>query len=115
MPLPPPWLLPVFIDICAKLGLIRSTPDWSTYDTDDVAAGLQVLLGPLARAGRAAMVGCWVGMGGRVRASPPAPDQIKSWPRLLQNFLICIEMFMAAVAHAHAFPPRVSTGVRAEQ
>jgi hypothetical protein len=53
----------VFIDICAKLGLIRSTPDWSTYDTDDVAAGLQ-------------------------------------------NFLICIEMFMAAVAHAHAFPPR---------
>ena len=54
----------MFIAICAKLGLIRSS-DWSTYDTDDVAAGLQ-------------------------------------------NFLICIEMFMAAVAHAHAFPPRVS-------
>lgn len=52
----------VFIAICAKLGLIRPA-EWSTYDTDDVAAGLQ-------------------------------------------NFLICIEMFLAAVAHAHAFPPR---------
>ncbi|KAI3428292.1 hypothetical protein D9Q98_006671 [Chlorella vulgaris] len=52
----------VFIAICAKLGLIP-TADLSTYDTDDVAAGMQ-------------------------------------------NFLICIEMFMAAVAHAHAFPPR---------
>ncbi|PSC68080.1 transmembrane 184C [Micractinium conductrix] len=52
----------VFIAICARLGLIRAA-EWSTYDTDDVAAGLQ-------------------------------------------NFLICIEMFMAAVAHAHAFPPR---------
>ncbi|KAL4427830.1 hypothetical protein ABPG75_001919 [Micractinium tetrahymenae] len=52
----------VFIAICARLGLIRPA-EWSTYDTDDVAAGLQ-------------------------------------------NFLICIEMFLAAVAHAHAFPPR---------
>lgn len=53
----------MFIAICARLGLIRPA-EWSTYDTDDVAAGLQ-------------------------------------------NFLICIEMFLAAVAHAHAFPPRV--------
>ena len=37
--------------------------DWTTYDVDDVAAGLQ-------------------------------------------NFLICIEMFPAALAHAYAFPPR---------
>ena len=59
LPTPPP----VFIAICAKLGLIRPA-EWSTDDTDDVAAGMQ-------------------------------------------NFLICIEMFMAAVAHAHAFPPRV--------
>jgi len=27
----------------------------------------------------------------------------------LQDFLICIEMFLAALAHAYAFPPRVST------
>lgn len=39
-PSTPSSLLTVFIDICAKLGLIRSA-DWSTYDTDDVAAGLQ--------------------------------------------------------------------------
>ena len=44
------------------MGLVRSK-DWSTYDTDDVAEGLQ-------------------------------------------NFLICIEMFFAALGHAHAFPPR---------
>ena len=56
----------VFIAICARLGLIRPA-EWSTYDTDDVAAGLQ-------------------------------------------NFLICLEMFAAAVAHAYAFPPRVRRG-----
>ena len=53
----------VALAIMARLGLIRSA-DWSTYDADDVAAGLQ-------------------------------------------NFLICVEMFLAAVMHAHAFPPRV--------
>ena len=37
--------------------------DWTTYDADDVAAGLQ-------------------------------------------DFLICVEMFIAALAHAYAFPPR---------
>lgn len=25
----------------------------------------------------------------------------------IQDFLICIEMFLAALAHAYAFPPRV--------
>lgn len=53
----------VALAIMAKLGLIRGS-EWSTYDADDVAAGLQ-------------------------------------------NFLICVEMFLAAVMHAHAFPPRV--------
>lgn len=53
----------VALAILARLGLIRSA-EWSTYDADDVAAGLQ-------------------------------------------NFLICVEMFLAAVMHAHAFPPRV--------
>ena len=51
------------IALAAKVGLIRSKDPWSTYDTDDVAEGLQ-------------------------------------------NFLICIEMFFAALGHAHAFPPR---------
>lgn len=37
--------------------------DWTTYDVDDVASGLQ-------------------------------------------EFLICVEMFFAALAHAHSFPPR---------
>ena len=37
--------------------------EWTTYDVDDVAAGLQ-------------------------------------------EFLICVEMFFAALAHAHSFPPR---------
>ena len=37
--------------------------DWTTYDVDDGAGGLQ-------------------------------------------EFLICVEMFFAALAHAHAFPPR---------
>ena len=37
--------------------------EWTTYDADDVAAGLQ-------------------------------------------EFLICVEMFFAALAHAHSFPPR---------
>lgn len=50
------------IAVAAKVGLVQSK-DWSTYDTDDVAEGLQ-------------------------------------------NFLICIEMFFAALGHAHAFPPR---------
>ena len=36
---------------------------WTTYDADDIAAGLQ-------------------------------------------EFLICVEMFFAALAHAHSFPPR---------
>lgn len=53
----------VAIALASKFGLLRPAP-WSTYDSDDVAAGLQ-------------------------------------------NFLICIEMFAAAIAHAHAFPPRV--------
>lgn len=30
----------------------------------------------------------------------------------LQDFLICIEMFLAALAHAYAFPPRVSALLR---
>ena len=42
---------------------LAEVQDWTTYDVDDVAAGLQ-------------------------------------------NFLICIEMFPAALAHAYAFPPR---------
>lgn len=50
------------INLAARLGLIHPA-DWSTYDTDDVAAGLQ-------------------------------------------NFLVCLEMFAAAIGHAHAFPPR---------
>lgn len=52
----------LFIDISADSGLIHPS-EWSTYDTDDVAAGLQ-------------------------------------------NFLICLEMFAAAIGHAYAFPPR---------
>jgi hypothetical protein len=31
----------------------------------------------------------------------------------LQDFLICIEMFIAALAHAYAFPPRVRLQRRA--
>lgn len=50
------------IDIAAHVGLIQPA-EFSTYDTDDVAAGLQ-------------------------------------------NFLICLEMFAAAIGHAYAFPPR---------
>lgn len=50
------------ISIAADVGLIKPA-EFSTYDTDDVAAGLQ-------------------------------------------NFLICLEMFIAALAHAYAFPPR---------
>jgi len=52
----------LFIDIAANTKLINPS-EWSTYDTDDVAAGLQ-------------------------------------------NFLICLEMFAAAIGHAYAFPPR---------
>ena len=40
-----------------------TTQEWTTYDADDIAAGLQ-------------------------------------------EFLICVEMFFAALAHAHSFPPR---------
>lgn len=50
------------IELAAHLGVIRPA-DYSTYDADDLAAGLQ-------------------------------------------NFLICIEMFAAAIGHAYAFPPR---------
>lgn len=52
----------LLINIAAKLNIIHPA-EWSTYDTDDVAAGLQ-------------------------------------------NFLICLEMFAAALGHAYAFPPR---------
>jgi hypothetical protein len=52
----------LLINIAAKLKIIHPA-EWSTYDTDDVAAGLQ-------------------------------------------NFLICLEMFAAALGHAYAFPPR---------
>jgi len=52
----------VAIDAAADFGLIHPA-EYSTYDADDVASGLQ-------------------------------------------NFLICIEMFLAALAHAYAFPPR---------
>ena len=50
------------IELAAHAGLIKPA-ELSTYDTDDVAAGLQ-------------------------------------------NFLICLEMFAAAIMHAYAFPPR---------
>ncbi|KAG7672685.1 hypothetical protein Ndes2526B_g08786 [Nannochloris sp. 'desiccata'] len=50
------------IEIAAHIGLIKPA-ELSTYDTDDLAAGLQ-------------------------------------------NFLICLEMFFAAILHAYAFPPR---------
>ena len=56
----------VGIALASKFGLLKPAT-WSTYDSDDVAAGLQ-------------------------------------------NFLICVEMFAAAIAHAHAFPPRVRPG-----
>ncbi|BDA41100.1 Transmembrane protein 184C [Coccomyxa sp. Obi] len=52
----------VAIAILVWTGVLR-TGDWTTYDVDDVASGLQ-------------------------------------------EFLICVEMFFAALAHAHAFPPR---------
>eukprot|EP00889_Picochlorum_renovo_P001479 jgi/Picre1/28509/NNA_003913.t1 len=52
----------LLIDIAAETNLIHPA-EWSTYDTGDVAAGLQ-------------------------------------------NFLICLEMFAAALGHAYAFPPR---------
>lgn len=52
----------LFIDMLVDAGIIKPA-DVSTYDTDDVAAGLQ-------------------------------------------NFLICMEMFAAAIGHAYAFPPR---------
>ncbi|KAK9841769.1 hypothetical protein WJX81_001783 [Elliptochloris bilobata] len=52
----------VTISILVWMGVIK-TKDWTTYDVDDVAAGLQ-------------------------------------------EFLICVEMFFAALAHAQAFPPR---------
>ena len=50
------------IQIAADVGLIRPA-ELSTYDTDDVAAGLN-------------------------------------------NFILCLEMFAAAIGHAYAFPPR---------
>lgn len=53
----------VGISIAQATGLIHAQDSWTTYDTDDVVAGLQ-------------------------------------------EFLICIEMFIAALAHAYAFPPR---------
>ncbi|KAL6774564.1 hypothetical protein ACKKBG_A25495 [Auxenochlorella protothecoides x Auxenochlorella symbiontica] len=52
----------VGINLASKFDLLKPA-SWSTYDDDDIAAGLQ-------------------------------------------NFLICLEMFAAAIAHAHAFPPR---------
>mmetsp|Transcript_17910 Transcript_17910/g.53931 ORF Transcript_17910/g.53931 Transcript_17910/m.53931 type:complete len:416 (+) Transcript_17910:871-2118(+) len=51
------------IAMAQSAGLIKARDKWTTYDTDDVAAGLQ-------------------------------------------EFLICVEMFIAALAHAYAFPPR---------
>lgn len=52
----------VGIAILQSMGLIKAKESWTTYDADDVVAGLQ-------------------------------------------EFLICIEMFVAALAHAYAFPP----------
>jgi len=46
-----------------RFGYIRKKDSWTTYDADDVAAGLQ-------------------------------------------DFIVCIEMFFFAIAHAHAFPSR---------
>lgn len=61
----------VAINLAVKFGWLK-VEKFSTYDTDDVAAGLQ-------------------------------------------NFLICIEMFVAAIAHAHAFPPRVRAAAAARR
>ncbi len=52
--------------LCVLCGQSKSAlfaQEWTTYDADDIAAGLQ-------------------------------------------EFLICVEMFFAALAHAHSFPPR---------
>jgi len=108
----------VFIDICAKLGLIRSTPDWSTYDTDDVAAGLQVgcCAGNMRTSGGMLVVGgaVWAVEGADAGAFPDRQESFLSSLTDIscdatpatppQNFLICIEMFMAAVGHATGFP-----------
>lgn len=53
----------VGIALLVAFGVIKARDSWTTYDTDDVAAGLQ-------------------------------------------EFLICVEMFVAALAHAYAFAPR---------
>lgn len=60
-PAPHPSSRSVFIAICAKLGLLRAA-EFSTYDTEDVAAGMQNFLIWCARRGRE----------GRVPAHTPA-------------------------------------------
>ena len=106
LPTPPP----VFISICAKLGLIRSVDWWVGWAGKAAPAG-----GRLRAITRHASPVPHTWPPRRALPTPRAParpprrstydtDDVAAG---LQNFLICIEMFMAAVAHAHAFPPRV--------
>ena len=65
-----------------------------------------------------ARVGCQSASGGRKRCAgsglPLTQHHLQEWTTYdvddvaagLQEFLICVEMFFAALAHAHSFPPR---------
>jgi hypothetical protein len=115
----------VGIALLVAVGIIRTDEQFTTYTAGDVAAGLQVgaAAGGRVLAQLPAPRGCCAApclalprrplcsAGRAARLSPPPPPCLHTTPPPpsppgLQEFLICIEMFLACIAHAYACPPK---------
>lgn len=78
--------------------VIRANPSWTDYSSQDMAAGALKVPASFLRFA-----------GARLATDPMRLPRLSPWlfPFLsgVQNFLVCVEMFFAAIAVARYFPP----------